>query len=160
MGVEIERKFLVNHEAWHRVTKPKGIYYRQGYILNDDDRSVRVRVTDTHSYLTLKSSSTSRISREEYEYEIPIPDGKEILKAFAKNGTEKIRYRIPFGGFIWEVDEFLGENEGLIIAEIELNDEHNEFEKPAWVTNEVTDDERYANANLAVRPYKDHYFSR
>lgn len=155
MGLEIERKFLVDHEAWHKLDKPDGTHYRQGYILSDDSRTVRVRVTDTHSYITLKGRGTSNISRPEYEYEIPVTDGEELLKTFAKNGTEKTRYRIPFAGFTWEVDEFLGENEGLIVAEIELNNELEQFEKPGWVTNEVTDDGRYANSSLAVHPFKD-----
>lgn len=155
MGVEIERKFLVDHEAWHKMKKPDGVHYRQGYILNDDKRSVRVRVTDKHSYLTLKGSGDSHVSRKEYEYEIPVSDGKELLKAFTKSGTEKIRYRIPAGDFTWEVDEFLGDNAGLIVAEIELKNEQDKFEKPDWVTREVTDDERYTNSSLAVHPFKD-----
>ena len=155
MGVEIERKFLVDHEAWHKLDKPAGTHYRQGYILSDDTRTVRIRITDNHSYITLKGIETSNMSRSEYEYEIPIPDGEEILAAFAKNGTEKIRYRIPLGGFTWEVDEFLGDNKGLIVAEIELKNEQDKFEKPAWVTTEVTDDGRYANSSLAVYPYRE-----
>jgi adenylate cyclase len=155
MGVEIERKFLVNHDAWHKLDKPDGNHYRQGYILNGDNRVVRVRVTDKHSYLTIKGGGTGNISRKEFEYEIPIPDGEELLKSFTENGTEKIRYRIPFAGFTWEVDEFLGDNEGLIVAEIELKDEDEKFEKPAWVANEVTDDRRYANSSLSVHPFKD-----
>lgn len=155
MGVEIERKFLVDHEKWHQLDKPAGVHYQQGYILNDNSRTIRVRVTDAHGYITLKGRGTSNMSRTEFEYEIPIADAKALLKEFTKNGTEKVRYCIPFGGFTWEVDEFSGANEGLIVAEIELNDEQDKFEKPHWVTKEVTDDERYLNSNLAVRPFKD-----
>ncbi|MDR6945117.1 CYTH domain-containing protein [Mucilaginibacter pocheonensis] len=155
MGVEIERKFLVDHEKWHQLEKPAGVHYQQGYILNDNNRTVRVRITDTQGYITLKGSGTSHMSRAEYEYEIPLKDGRELLKEFTKNGTEKTRYRIPYDGFTWEVDEFLGDNKGLIVAEIELEDEHDEFEKPYWVTKEVTDDARYFNSNLAVHPFKD-----
>jgi len=155
MGIEIERKFLVDHEAWHKLEKPKGAHYRQGYILSDDTRTVRVRITDMHGYITLKGSGNGGISRKEYEYEIPIADGKDILNEFAENGTEKIRYRIPNGNFTWEVDVFLGDNEGLIVGEIELNNEDDEFEKPDWITQEVSDDGRYANSRLAVKPYKD-----
>jgi adenylate cyclase len=154
MGVEIERKFLVDHDAWHRLDKPAGTHYRQGYISSDDSGVVRVRVAGTHAYLTLKGRGANNISRSEYEYEIPLADGEELLATFAKNGTQKTRYRIPFGGFTWEVDVFWGGNEGLIVAEIELNHEDEKFEKPAWVTNEVTDDVRYANSNLAVHPFK------
>jgi len=154
MGVEIERKFLVDHDAWHKLDKPPGTHYRQGYILSDDDKVVRVRVAGTHSYLTLKGRGANNVSRSEYEYEIPLTDGEELLAAFTKNGTQKIRYRVPYKGFTWEVDEFSGDNDGLIVAEIELNHEDEKFEKPAWVTQEVTDDGRYTNSNLAVRPFK------
>ena len=154
MGVEIERKFLVDHDAWHKLDKPAGTAYRQGYILSDNSKVVRIRVAGTHSYLTLKGRGASNITRSEYEYEIPLNDGEELLAGFAKNGTQKIRYRIPYKGFTWEVDEFSGENEGLIVAEIELTREDEEFEKPTWVTKEVTDEGRYTNASLAMHPFK------
>jgi len=154
MGVEIERKFLVDHDAWHKLDKPQGTHYRQGYILSDDDKVVRVRVAGSHSYLTLKGRGANNVSRSEYEYEIPLTDGEELLAAFSKNGTQKTRYRIPYKGFTWEVDVFSGDNEGLIVAEIELNHEDEQFEKPAWVMQEVTDDGRYTNSTLAAHPYK------
>ena len=154
MGVEIERKFLIDHEKWNNLDKPEGVHYQQGYILSDDHHTVRIRVAGTHSYITLKASTGNHVSRKEYEYEIPLAEGEEILQEFAKNGTEKIRYRIPLGGFIWEIDEFLGDNKGLIVAEIELKNEQDEFEKPDWVKNEVTDDVRYTNSNLAIHPFK------
>jgi adenylate cyclase len=155
MGVEIERKFLVDHAAWQKLDKPQGIHYKQGYILSDDKRTVRVRIAGGHGYITLKGALEGRMSRSEYEYEIPVADAGEILKAFTNNGTEKIRYRIPAGDFTWEVDEFSGDNAGLIVAEIELKSENDKFEKPGWIAEEVTDDYRYANSNLAVHPYKD-----
>jgi adenylate cyclase len=156
MGIEIERKFLVNHDAWHALDKPAGVQYKQGYILSDDTRTVRVRVTEHHGYITLKGpSGTNRMSRAEYEYEIPITEADEILKGFTTNGTQKLRYRIPAGDFTWEVDIFQGDNEGLIVAEIELRSEEDEFEKPSWLAEEVTDDDRYANSNLATHPFKD-----
>jgi adenylate cyclase len=154
MGVEIERKFLVDHEKWEKIEKPAGTHYRQGYILSDKEHTVRVRVSDKQAFLNLKSRS-SNMSRDEYEYEIPLQDGIEILDSFTKNGTEKIRYRIPVEGKVWEVDEFLGDNAGLIVAEIELESEEEEFAKLAWVTVEVTDDGRYTNAALAKHPFKD-----
>jgi len=89
MGIEIERKFFDNHEKWHQLEKPEGTPYRQGYILNDESRSVRIRITDTHSYLTLKGSGASNRSRKEYEYEIPISDGMELLETFTTKGTRK-----------------------------------------------------------------------
>ena len=95
MGVEIERKYLVEREKWDMLKKPKGTHYRQGYILSDDTRTVRVRVSDKKAHLNLKGA-LSGFSRSEYEYEIPLNEGLEILKAFAKSSTEKIRYNIPF----------------------------------------------------------------
>ncbi|MFI5160957.1 MAG: CYTH domain-containing protein [Sphingobacteriales bacterium] len=154
MGVEIERKFLIDQEKWNAIAKPGGIAYRQGYILSDKEHTVRVRVSDKKGFLNLKSKS-SNMSRDEYEYEIPLQDGLEILRAFTTNGTEKIRYNIPFEGKLWEVDEFLGDNMGLIVAEIELQREDEQFVKPDWVTTEVTDDGRYTNAALAKCPFKD-----
>ena|ERR1700761_9777246 len=154
MGVEIERKFLVDHEKWDQLTKPEGTHYRQGYLLNNEQETIRIRISDKAGFLNLKSR-VSQVSRKEYEYEIPLKDGIEILEAFTKNGTEKTRYAIPFEGKIWEVDVFAGDNSGLIVAEIELEDENEKFKKPIWVTNEVTDDNRYTNACLAVYPFKD-----
>jgi adenylate cyclase len=155
MGKEIERKFLVDHDKWNRLDKPAPVHYRQGYLLNDDNRSVRIRIAEKKAYITLKSSGSSARSRNEFEYEIPIADGKQLLQIFTTNGTEKNRYRIPKGEFTWEVDEFLGDNQGLIVAEIELKSEQDKFEKPDWIGAEVTEDTRYANSSLAVRPFKD-----
>ena len=153
MGVEIERKFLVDHEKWQQVVKPVGTHYRQGYLLDDDHRTIRIRVTDKQGYITFKGATTG-ITRKEYEYKIPVEDGNELLNGFAISEVEKIRYRIEFAGKLWEVDEFSGDNAGLIMAEIELQHETEEFEHPGWVTIEVSDDERYYNSNLAVNPYK------
>ena len=113
-----------------------------------------MRVTDEQGYITLKGATTG-ITRKEYEYEIPVQDGVELLDVFAQSEVEKIRYRIEFAGKLWEVDEFLGDNEGLIMAEIELQDEAEEFEQPDWVTNEVSDDERYYNSYLSTHPFKE-----
>jgi len=154
MGIEIERKFLVAHAKWAKIDKPEGIPYKQGYILADKGRTVRIRISDKQAILNLKSKN-SQVSRNEYEYEIPLDDGREILRLFAKNGTEKVRYIMPFAGKDWEVDVFMGDNEGLIVAEIELESEDQLFEKPDWVTDEVTYDGRYTNASLAIHPFKD-----
>jgi adenylate cyclase len=153
MAIEIERKFLVNHAKWNALAKPAGKLFKQGYILSDDKRTVRIRVTDEAAYLTLKGSTTG-ISRSEYEYTIPIADGNEILNGLTVSSIEKVRYKIDFAGNTWEVDIFSGDNEGLIVAEIELEHEEQAFEKPDWVAAEVTDDYRYTNANLSVNPYK------
>jgi adenylate cyclase len=154
MGVEIERKFLVDHEKWEKVIKPKGTHYRQGYLLNEDFKTIRVRVTDSQGYITIKGSSTG-ISRKEYEYKIPMEDGIELLDGFAKSEVEKIRYRINFADKLWEVDEFLGDNEGLILAEIELQQETEKFKKPEWIAREVSDDDRYYNSYLSLHPFKE-----
>jgi adenylate cyclase len=154
MGIEIERKFLVDHEKWNQLDKPKGSHYKQGYILSDEKRTVRIRVTDKASFITLKGKMEGRMSRAEYEYEIPIADGNEIMASLTEYGTEKIRYCIPAGPHTWEVDVFLGDNEGLIVAEIELQSEDDEFERPDWITGEVTEDTRYSNARLGTNPFK------
>ena len=153
MGIEIERKFLVNHEKWKQLSKPVGNTYKQGYILSDEKRTVRIRVTDDAAYITLKGG-TSGISRNEFEYTIPVPDGNEILEGFATSSIDKVRYKITYGGNVWEVDVFAGDNDGLIVAEIELDSEDQPFDKPDWVTDEVSDDYLYTNASLSVSPYK------
>jgi adenylate cyclase len=154
MPTEIERKFLVDHEKWALVTKPEGKLYNQGYILSEEERTVRIRVTDTAAYITLKGASTG-ISRSEYEYTIPVSDGNEILKSFARSAVEKTRYKINYAGHLWEVDVFAGQNTGLIVAEIELEHESEPFDKPEWITEEVSHDSRYTNASLSVVPFKD-----
>jgi CYTH domain-containing protein len=155
MGIEIERKFLVDHDKWRAFAKPEGKYYRQGYIFSDPTRTVRVRIANGCGYLTLKGGRQGKMSRSEFEYEIPVADAEEMLNTLAQNGTEKTRYCIPAGDFVWEVDEFAGDNEGLIVAEIELDNEEDEFDIPEWITEEVTEDHRYANSSLAVHPFKD-----
>ena len=152
MGVEIERKFLVKKELWQALEKPEGTHYRQGYLLNAPDRVVRVRIAGEKGFITIKGAAEG-ITRAEYEYEIPKGDAEEMLDLFQPEGTEKIRYRIPEdSGAVWEVDEFLGANKGLVVAEIELATEDQHFVRPEWLDMEVTSDERYANSNLALRP--------
>lgn len=154
MPREIERKFLVSADLWRVIAKPTGKHYRQGYILSEEQRTVRVRVAGDKGYLTLKGKTVG-ISRDEFEYEIPVAEAEDILNKFTNNGTEKIRYCITAGEHTWEVDEFLGSNKGLIVAEIELKYEDDAFEKPYWVGPEVSADPRYTNASLAVYPYRD-----
>jgi adenylate cyclase len=154
MGVEIERKFLVKKDLWQSLVKPEGTHYRQGYLMNARDRVVRVRIAGDHGFITIKGAAEG-ISRLEYEYEIPKLDAEEMLERFQPEGTEKIRYRIPEGsGLTWEVDEFLGANEGLLVAEIELESENQLFSIPEWLDQEVTHDERYSNSSLALNPIK------
>ena len=154
MGIEIERKFLVDHGKWAQVLKPAGTHFRQGYLLNDHHRTIRVRIAGDQGYLTLKGES-SGISRKEFEYKIPVAEAIEVLDDFALSEVEKIRYCIEFGGNIWEIDEFLGDNSGLVMAEIELDNEAEEFAKPDWVSNEVSDDDRYYNSYLSNHPFKE-----
>lgn len=153
MGQEIERKFLVDLNKWQQIDKPTGEYYRQGYLLADPNKTIRVRLSSENGFLTIKGL-TIGAKRSEYEYKIPVEDAKELLNKFSGLELSKIRYKITFDNKIWEVDEFLGDNEGLIVAEIELLSEDENFSIPEWISREVTGDERYYNSNLAVEPYK------
>jgi adenylate cyclase len=151
MGVEIERKFLVLGDEWKE--QGQGVRMRQGYICSDAGRVVRVRIEGERAMLTIKGK-TEGISRSEWEYPIPVPDAQQLLESMCEKPLiEKTRRRIDFGGFVWEVDEFFGENTGLVVAEIELASESQEFTKPDWVGAEVSHDRRYANANLFKHPY-------
>lgn len=152
MPQEIERKFLPDQEKWAKVPKGTGSFYQQGYLLTDPGKTIRVRVTDTSGYLTIKGKNNGAV-RLEYEYEIPREEAIELLAQFADCSLSKLRYRITVGNKVWEVDEFLDQNAGLIVAEIELQDEHEAFELPDWVAVEVTGDERYYNSNLSIKPF-------
>ena len=152
MPQEIERKYLVIGDAWRKLAT--GTHYRQGYLNSAKERTVRIRTIGKKPSLTIKGE-TRGIRREEYEYEIPYGDAMQILESLAEKPLiEKIRYQISYEGLIWEIDEFLGENAGLIVAEIELTDENQPFAKPAWIDKEVSSDPRYYNANLVQRPYR------
>lgn len=148
MPLEIERKFLVIKKQWSKVAKPDGIHYKQGYIVSDPDKSIRVRITETKSYLTIKGKTVGA-TREEFEYEIPRGDAEKLLQNYTHSLLEKIRYTIIHEGKVWEVDEFMGKNEGLILAEIELKIEDEKFALPEWIGKEVTSDPEYYNVNLA-----------
>ena len=154
MGKEIERKFLIDHQRWVNLSKPEGKLFRQGYLLTDKDKTIRVRVTATKGFLTIKGQ-TIGATRMEYEYEIPVAEATELLDNFSLSELSKIRYEIPFSGKLWEVDVFLGDNKGLIVAEIELDSEDEIFTLPDWVSREVTEEEKYYNSNLTVTPFKD-----
>lgn len=153
MAIEIERKFLVNHQAWKNFNKPNGVTYRQGYISTDPKTTVRVRIAGDKSFLTIKGINKGA-SRAEFEYAIPLADANEMLDTLTGNEISKTRYKVNYNGKTWEVDEFKGENEGLIVAEIELKDENESFDLPDWVNDEVTMDERYYNSSLSINPYK------
>jgi adenylate cyclase len=151
MGTEIEKKFLIVNDDWRRLGK--GEPYCQGYLNAEKGRTVRVRTINDRGILTIKGPSVGA-ARLEYEYDIPIEEAREMLNELChKPLIEKTRYKIPFAGFTWEIDEFTGENEGLVFSEIELEYEGQQFEIPPWVGKEVTDDSRYYNANLINNPY-------
>lgn len=152
MAIEIERKFLVNHEKWNNLIKPIGHHYRQGYLVAEPGKTIRVRVTDRCGYITIKGAMVGA-SRSEFEYEIPKEEAQELLDQFAVSELSKIRYKIEFEGKLWEVDEFLGENSGLLMAEIELVSEAESFELPRWIEKEVTGDKRYYNSYLSKNPF-------
>ncbi|KRB84521.1 CYTH domain-containing protein [Noviherbaspirillum sp. Root189] len=151
MSVEIERKFLVRGDAWKALGQ--GVLLRQGYLSSNPERVVRVRIEGDGAVLTIKGRSVGA-TRGEWEYAIPVADAQEILDGLCERPIiEKTRYRIEFEGMTWEVDEFMGDNAGLVVAEIELLTEDQVFVKPEWVGDEVTDDARYFNSNLIRRPY-------
>ena len=153
MHLEIERKFLVRKDLWFAIHKPQGEDIIQGYLVSEPSLTIRVRITGTNCTLTIKGPSQNA-SRAEYEISIPAKDAHEILTTFTVSRIEKTRYRILYEGKTWEVDEFFGENEGLIIAEIELLSEDEAFKHPQWLGEEVTTDERYKNSYLASHPYQ------
>jgi adenylate cyclase len=153
MGQEIERKYLVDHRKWQQLDKPTGQLYRQGYLLTDPNKTIRVRQTTDKGFLTIKGLSIGA-TRPEYEYEIPFDEAKELLDNFSTSELSKIRYKILHDNKFWEVDEFLGDNNGLIVAEIELTCEEESFSIPKWIDIEVTGQEKYYNSNLTIEPYK------
>jgi adenylate cyclase len=153
MGQEIERKYLVDHDKWQQIDKSSGELYRQGYLLADPNKTIRVRLTTEKGFLTIKGISTGA-TRPEYEYEIPFDEARELLDKFSISELSKIRYKIAFDNKVWEVDEFLGDNIGLIVAEIELTSEDESFNIPEWIDKEVTGEEKYYNSNLTIKPFK------
>lgn len=152
MAAEIERKFLVKGDSWRSLGTGK--VYRQGYISTVNGITVRVRIAGENGYLTIKGK-TQGMTRQEFEYPIPVEDAKMMLDTLCDRPLiEKIRYKIYLEDLLWEVDEFLGENQGLILAEVELNDDKQKIELPDWLDREVTGDLRYYNSNLAKYPYQ------
>jgi len=149
---EIERKFLVNKLLWKKIPKPEGTCISQGYLCADDERTIRVRVAGDRAFLTIKLRLEG-ITRQEYEYPVPAEEAEELIGSCGRAVVEKVRFRIPSGSQVWEVDEFHGANEGLLMAEIELNDPGEDFDRPEWLEAEVTGDHRYYNSYLAVKPY-------
>jgi adenylate cyclase len=152
MATEIERKFLVRDESW-RAEADQGVFYSQGYLSSDPKRSIRVRIAGKRAWLNIKSA-VSTLRRLEFEYPIPESDASELLHAACPHApVQKTRYHVEHQGHVWEVDVFQGANAGLVVAELELDDEQESFARPAWLGDEVSDDPRYYNMNLAKTPY-------
>lgn len=151
MGIEIERKFLLAGDAWRGLGQP--VLLRQGYLSSARERVVRVRIEGGQAMLTIKGANVGA-TRGEWEYPIPLADAAELLDGLCEQPLiEKYRHRIEYAGMVWEVDEFLGANAGLVVAEIELASEDQPFEKPDWIGAEVSGDARYYNANLIRHPF-------
>lgn len=148
--MEIERKFLVNKEKWAMVSKPASNHIVQAYLVRGAEKTVRVRIKGTKGFLTIKGPTVG-ITRSEYEYEIPMKDAQALIEKFAEKTIEKNRFEIMVGDHLWEIDEFLGKLEGLILAEIELGSEEELFELPFWVNEDVSMDPQYFNSNLVER---------
>ena len=152
MAIEIEHKFLLNDESWREKVK-KAIIFKQGYLSSIPTTSIRVRISDEQAWLNIKSATIGN-KRMEFEYEIPLTDANQIIELLCKKPIiEKTRHYVENENNTWEIDEFHGENQGLIVAEIELDSETQPFTIPEWIGQEVTQDIRYYNNNLAVNPY-------
>lgn len=150
MAKEIERKFLVDMKLFNPIDE--GEYIAQGYLCSQSERTVRVRIKNNRGYLTVKGNNDG-ISRNEFEYEIPERDAEELLEMCEPSIIVKRRYIVDVNGSRWEVDIFEGDNEGLVVAEIELSSEEENFDKPDWLGEEVSFDSRYFNSNLSKNPY-------
>lgn len=157
MGTEIERKFLVVGNDWR--AGAKGTRIRQGYLLADKDRfiAIRVRVHGERANLNIKAVRGNDLAvRDEYEYPIPLADADTMLDTLcADPPIDKVRYEVHYEGMLWEIDEFEGANAGLVVAEIELDDRGQHFERPPWLGEEVSDDPRYLNQYLSTHPYRE-----
>ena len=152
MAIEIEHKFLLANNDW-RQHITRSVKYRQGYLSSQATSSIRIRISDDHAWLNLKSA-TIGTHRYEYEYEIPLSDANEIITILCRKPIiEKTRHFVIDDGNTWEIDEFDGDNRGLIVAEIELSEIGKTFSKPHWIGEEVTNDLRYYNNNLSIHPY-------
>jgi len=150
MAAEIERKFLVTSDAWR--DGQSGVLLQQGYLSRDPDRTVRVRIAGEAAFLTIKGRSKG-LTRSEFEYPLPLDEARELLALCLPPLIEKRRHEVLHGGHVWEIDEFSGDNAGLIVAELELPAEDTAFEAPPWLGREVSDDPRYFNSNLSQRPF-------
>ncbi len=152
MAIEIERKFLVLTDAWREGATPSRIV--QGFLSRDPERIVRVRLRDDEAFLTVKGKG-SGLARVEVEVAIPVEEARQLLPLCLPPLIEKTRHLLHWAGHLWEIDEFYGANDGLVVAEVELAAEDESFERPPWLGREVSDDFRYSNAALSERPWRD-----
>jgi adenylate cyclase len=153
MAHEIERKFLVRSDGW-RDSAGQGACIRQAYLVLNGSVSIRIRIKDgDRATLTIKSLP-AELRRREFEYEVPIEDGNALLALRVGAIIEKTRYQVPCGDLIWEIDVFQGDNEGLVVAEVELEHDEQAFDRPRWLGEEITGNERYYNASLAMRSFR------
>ena len=152
MGIEIERKFLVEGDAWRVGASPSRIV--QGFLSRDPERIVRVRLRDGEAFLTIKGKG-SGLARVEVEVAIPAEEARQLLPLCLPPLIEKTRHLVTWAGHLWEIDEFYGDNAGLVVAEVELATEDEIFERPPWLGREVSEDFRYSNAALSERPWRD-----
>lgn len=151
--IEIERKFLVRSDVFKNESK-RQVRIVQGFLNTDPLRTVRVRIRGDNGFLTVKGIGNDQgTTRFEWEREIPVPEAEALLKLAEPGVIDKIRYVVPIGRHLFEVDEFFGENQGLIVAEIELQNEDEPFDRPSWLGEEVTGDKKYYNSQLSKRPY-------
>ncbi len=151
MAKEIERKFLVKDNRYRQLAEP--LFYRQGYLSTDWHHIVRVRIKPGSAFLAVKGT-TNGVTRTEYEYQIPISEAECMLDEICQKPIiEKDRYKVIIGGLKWDIDEFHGANEGLVIAEVELEEENQQIELPEWVGQEVSHEPKYYNSNLVQNPY-------
>jgi CYTH domain-containing protein len=152
MGQEIERKFLVKGTAWK--AQAAGTLYRQGYLSSVKERTVRVRIAGEKGFLTIKGLNKG-VTRTEFEYPVPVDDAAAMLDGLCERPLiEKTRYVLPSGGYTWEIDEFHGDNDGLVVAEVELQRADDKPPLPEWAGEEVSSDARYFNSNLVKKPFK------
>lgn len=152
MGYEIERKFLIRNNSWQQALLEPGKNYCQGYLLREGGRTVRIRTAGAQGFITIKGKSNG-LGKPEFEYEIPLEDAEALLQLCSPSLIFKTRFLVKHINHLWEIDVFEGDNTGLVVAEIELEHEAEEFHLPEWAGEEVTDDGRYSNASLSRFPF-------
>ena len=152
MPTEIEHKYIVRQELWKQIIPEKSVEIKQAYLLTDPNKTIRIRTKGDTGFITIKGKSIGA-SRPEFEYEIPVADAIELINNYSIHIIEKTRHYITIDNKLWEVDEFKGLNVGLIVAEIELTNENEKYSIPDWAGANVTEDQKYANSNLSIKPF-------